>query len=324
MRLLRLLLLLGWRAWERFWFGEQNTIVLEWIRVGVAGALFVANVALTARLEDLYGNDGWMSLEGIRYQHSHPFIHSVHHYITERVDLFAFHYLYLGCLLLFAIGGLTRAAKWVVLIGHISYCYRNPAATYGVDSLSAVLIWILCLSPVGERLSVDSWLARRRGATRNAGGWIPGCTALRMIQLQLCIIYLFAGTAKLRGSPWWEGNGLWGALTNYHFHAPLEFFAEHYWILIVLNYATLALEISYAFLIWGRLRALICMSTISLHIGIGVLMRMHLFGFVGMAANLAFFNPDWLSYCRRGGLDRLYRELSCQDPTEASSTTAPG
>lgn len=321
MRLMRLLILLGWRAWERFWFGNQPVVLLDVIRIGVGGALFVANVALSSRLEELYSNDGWMSLDGIRYQKAHPFINSLHHHITERIDLWAFHYLFLGCLLLFAVGGLTRFAKWVVLVGHISYSYRNPAAAYGTDSLSAVLLWLLCLAPIGQRLSVDRWLADRHGRALPLRSLIPGSTALRLIQLQLCILYFYAGVAKLRGSAWWEGNGVWGALTNYHFNPPLEFLAHNYWLAILLNYATLALEVSYPFLIWGRLRALLCMSAISMHLGIGLLMNMHLFGFVSMTANLAFFNPRWVRYLRRGGLDALYQDL-CQDPDPASSTDA--
>ena len=320
-RVLRLLLLLVWRAWERFWFAEKHFAILDVIRAAVGGALFIANAALSSRLDELYGNDGWMSLEGIRYQRAHPFINSLHHHITERIDLWALHYLFLGCLLLFAVGGFTRVVKWFVLVCHISYSYRNPASTYGTDSLSAVLLWILCLAPIGQRFSVDSWLAGRDGRALPLRSILPGSTALRLIQLQLCIMYFYAGVAKLRGSAWWEGNGVWGALTNYHFNAPLEFLAQHYWLPILLNYGTLALEISYPFLIWGRLRPLLCMSAISMHLGIGLLMNMHLFGFVSMAANLAFFNPQWIRYFRRGGLDALYYDL-CQDPGRPSSTDA--
>lgn len=320
MRLLRLLCLLGWRQWQRFWFAETDLAPLEWIRAGVGCALFIANTALTSRLEEIYGNDGWMSLEGIRYQWRQPFIHSLHHHISESVDLFAFHYLFLGCTLLLAFGGLTRFVKWIVLVGHISYSYRNPAAAYGTDSLTSVLLWIFCLAPIGNRFSLDSWIAKRHGSQSRHGSLIPGSTALRMIQLQLCIIYLFAGVAKLRGNLWWEGNGVWGALTNYHFSAPLEFFVHYYWILIFANYGTLALEVSYAFLIWGRLRPLLLLSTVGMHLGIGLLMQMHLFGFVAMVTNLAFFRIEWCRFLRPGGLDLLYQKLVCQVPEFTPST----
>ena len=67
----------------------------------------------------------------------------------------AFHGVFLLCSAAFMLGWRTAWVKWIVLIGHISYAQRNPMLTYGVDKISASLLFILCLAPVGRALSLD-------------------------------------------------------------------------------------------------------------------------------------------------------------------------
>ena len=38
--------------------------------------------------------------------------------------------------------------------------------------------------------------------------------ALRLLQVHLCVVYLFSGCGKLLGASWWEGTALWGAAAN--------------------------------------------------------------------------------------------------------------
>src|SRR5205823_5746763 len=60
----------------------------------------------------------------------------------------------------------------------------------------------------------------------------------RLFQIQFCFIYLAAGTSKLLGASWWNGNALWGCYANYQF-APMRvplyqdflvFLCQHRWL----------------------------------------------------------------------------------------------
>lgn len=291
--------------WDRFWFREGWLGYLELLRIGMGASLFLSLLARTPRLVELYSDSGWMSRFGLRYQQEYWTIWSVHQLVTETADLKAIHFVSLFACLMLAIGCLTRYVKWLVLIAHVSYCFRNPALTYGVDSLTSVILIPLVISPIGYRWSVDAWIARRSnrpplpvGDTEWRAMW--GCACIRLIRIQMCVIYLFAGLRKLRGSTWWNGDAVWFALSNYQFNAPLDFFANHYGIIPLLTHGTLVIELSYPFLIWNpAFRPLLLACALSIHLGIGLFMQMWLFAAVAILGHLSWFEPTWLVHAKR-------------------------
>src|SRR5205085_1781124 len=90
-----------------------------------------------------------------------PWKQSLLFYFTAPWQLVAFHAVFLFCCAAFMVGWRTSWVKWVVLIGHISYDYRNPTLTYGVDKILACLLFILCFAPVGRAMSLDRVRALR-------------------------------------------------------------------------------------------------------------------------------------------------------------------
>lgn len=291
--------------WDRFWFRDGWLGYLEFLRIGLGASLFCSILGRTLVLEELFSDTGWMSRFGIRYQNAHPTIFSVFHLVTETADLWAVHVIALiGCLLL-TIGCLTKVAKWVVLVAHVSYCFRNPAQTYGVDSLTSVILVPLAMSPIGYRWSVDSWIARRHGKASISvedAEWraMWGCACIKLIRIQMCVIYLFAGVRKLRGSTWWSGDAVWYAMSNYQFDTPLDFFANHYGIIPLLTHGTLIVEMSYPFLIWNPFfRPVMLLAACSIHLGIGLMMQMWLFAVVALLGHMSWFDPTWLVRVRQ-------------------------
>ena len=68
------------------------------------------------------------------------------------------------------LGWRTSLVKWIVLIGQISYDYRNPMLAYGVDCIIASLLFILCFAPVGRALSLDRVRAVRAAKRQRSRG----------------------------------------------------------------------------------------------------------------------------------------------------------
>ena len=62
-----------------------------------------------------------------------PWMQSVFFYFGAPWQWVAFHGLFLLCCAAFMVGWRTSWVKWIVLVGQISYDYRNPMLTYGVD-----------------------------------------------------------------------------------------------------------------------------------------------------------------------------------------------
>jgi hypothetical protein len=118
--------------------------------------------------------------------------------------------------------------------------------------------------------------------------------ALRLLQVHLCVVYLFSGCGKLLGASWWEGTALWGAIANGQYRTlDLTGLARHPLVVNALTLATLWWEVGYAALVWPRLtRPAVLAMAAPVHLGIGLAMGMMEFGLAMLAANLAFVSAD--------------------------------
>jgi hypothetical protein len=80
-------------------------------------------------------------------------------------------------------------------------------------------LFALPLAPVGARLSLDAWLAKRRGPeTRSEDGAPWAAVPLRFTQLTAAIGYFFAGASKLAigGPTWLNGYSLQAIMLHFH------------------------------------------------------------------------------------------------------------
>jgi hypothetical protein len=314
----------GLRAWNDFWFRDEPTPQLDVVRAGIGLAMFVAAVFLTPRVPELYADGGWIPWGGLRMFIDDPWTASVFFHLHTTSQVLAFHYGFIAACLCLCLGLGTPLVKWIVFIGEISYWYRCPPTAYGVDEVLCNVLLILCLAPVGRHYSVDAWLrrawARRRGkpAPSRSNGWRFACT--RLLQIQMVLILLFSGLQKIRGNDWWNGDAVWHSLTNYQFDAPLDFFAAHFWIVNLLTHGTLVVEVSYAFLIWGKkTRPFVLVSAIGLHLGIGAMMGLYYFSAVNIMGHLSFVRPEWLAAAGERVRRLRYSAQASPSPTMRSS-----
>ena len=109
----------------------------------------------------------------------------------------------------------------------------------------------------------------------------------------MCIIYLFAGTAKLTGPGWWDGTAMWMALGNMEYQSlDMTWLANWPRLINLMTHVTVYWEIFYCALIWPRLtRPVMLLLAIPLHMGIAICLGMVTFGLVMLIGNLAFVSP---------------------------------
>jgi len=158
----------------------------------------------------------------------------------------------------------------------------------------------LMIGPSGACYSLDGWRSRagRRGLKIEGSGAgeslsVGANLAIRLIQVHMCVIYFFAGIAKLQGPTWWDGTAMWGAVANLEYQSlDLTWLATWPRIINLMTHVTLFWEISYCVLIWPRLtRPIVLLLAIPLHLGIALGMGMITFGLVMLIGNLAFVSP---------------------------------
>ena len=82
----------------------------------------------------------------------------------------------------------------------MSYANRiTPGAYFGLDKINCMLAMYLMLGPCGARYSIDRLWRLRRGAPTEVPPSSAANLAIRLIQVHMCIIYLFSGIGKLQG-----------------------------------------------------------------------------------------------------------------------------
>ena len=289
-------------AWFKIWFQDKNTIPLEVSRMGV-GFLIFFNYAMYAPSDilALYGESGIFS-RAVVPEMSQFTSFSFFLYFDQAWQLLTFHYVFVVLCFCLFVGWQTKWVKWLVLIGHITYYNRNELVYYGVDSVLIALLLILCVAPIGSALSLDRVRKVRRYKNEHGIGVRPdlptsqrGFACQRLMQLQMAVIYFSAGIEKLFGDMWWSGVAPWVALNNNEVaFFPMGFFADQFWIMNLMAFGTIFIEISYAFLIWGfKTRPYLLIGAFFLHFSIAIMMGMYFFATVMICGHIAFMRRHW-------------------------------
>ena len=228
---------------------------------------------------------------------------SLFFYFTAPWQLVAFHIFFLLCCAAFMIGWRTSWVKWVLYIGKLSYDYRNQVLPYGADLVLSCLLLIFCLAPVGRAMSLDrvrAVRAAKRGdltatVPRFSSPWAGAC--IRLMQIQMAVIFFYTGVSKIKWDAWRNGDALWLVLSSsdYYNRIYVDILAHHYWIGIVGTYATIFIELAYPFLIWQRrTRPYLLVAAIFLHLQFALFLSLIYFSFVMIMGHMSFLYPDWL------------------------------
>jgi predicted DCC family thiol-disulfide oxidoreductase YuxK len=288
--------------WRRFWFRPRPTAPLELARIGVGAALLAHYGLATPYLFELWSDAGFMPYD--LAVTDDPWVQSILLWLTHPWQLVAFHVLFLFCCAALMVGWRTSWVKWIVLVGQISYDYRNPLLFYGVDKILASLLLILCFAPIGRALSLDRVRAVR-AAKRNdleaslppfSSAWAGACT--RLMQIQMAVLFFYSAVSKMAGDDWREGDAVWFVFTTdeHYSRALLSLFASQYWLVNVATYATILIEMAYPFLIWQRsTRRYLLAGGIFLHAQFAFLMGLFYFSAVMIMGHMSFVRPEWLT-----------------------------
>ena len=273
--------------------------------------------AATAEEEDYIRayHEKWGVDPRLILEKGHVYLWSIWFHVTDPTQMELVHGCILVAMFCFMIGFCTRITSVLTWFGMMSCIQRAQTSLFGMDTMLTIAVTYLMIGPSGAALSVDRLLARY-WATRQAlrshrpiPEFLPpqpsvsANVALRMMQVHVCIVYLVSGTSKLMGASWWTGYAVWETMANWEFSpmrlqvymAWLRLLSRHRWLWELVTtggtYATLAFEISFAFLIWSRrMRGAMIIGSVLLHLGIALCM-----GLVGFSAMMLILVSSFLS-----------------------------
>jgi HTTM domain len=193
-----------------------------------------------------------------------------------------------------AIGLYTRAAVPVTLLCLLLVQKRNPFMLFGADIvLFDIGLWLLFLRS-DRAWSADRWIRKRSGDLRSR---VIPLWPLRVIQIQIALIYLRTALAKSGTEPWQDGSAVYYALAALGSDV-VPSILDWKLLLSLLTYGSLGIEFCFAILVfWKPTRRFALISALLLHLSIDVLMSIRLFGLVMIAGLSSFILPsEWLRF----------------------------
>jgi uncharacterized membrane protein YphA (DoxX/SURF4 family) len=291
-------------GWDRFWFTPRDPVVLGLIRILTGLMLVYTHVVWGLQLERFLGPNSILQPGPLTNESGGAWA-TFWWYVPES-SVTIVHWISVAVCVLFTLGVATRCTAILAWLITVSYANRLFFATFGLDQINAMLAFYLAISPCGDALSVDRWLrGRRQGTSLWVGQNSVGANiGIRLIQVNMCVIYLFAGLAKLEGASWWDGYAMWQAFANYEYQTiDLTWLAKHVFVWNILTHVTVVWEISFCTLVWVRLlRPMVLLIAIPLHVGIGAALGMWTFGLIMLVGCASFLSPvlvrKWLGLAR--------------------------
>lgn len=239
-------------------------------------------------------------------------------HITDPTTMWVVHSIVLFVMLLFTLGLWTRVTSILSWALALTYIHRSQSILFGQDTMQTILLTYLIISPCGAALSIDALRSRYRAARALMTGgpksapwaetvlagplrsWLANF-AIRLFQINFCLIYMSSGLSKLKGNTWWDHSAPWYITVNGEF--GLIRYQAFEWLvrqtaesrLLIntfstgLTFFTLAVELSLPLLVWNRMRPVVIIGSLLLHLGIAVMMGLTVFSLFMFALLLCYF-----------------------------------
>jgi putative effector of murein hydrolase LrgA (UPF0299 family) len=291
-------------AWNRFWFQpvETSTFVLFRLAFGLLAVGYT--ISLAPALFAFYSDDGILPAQP---NYSGTLAWGLLGWFPSDAAVLLFYFLLLIGAMALLVGLQTRIAALVLFVCLISFGRRNPWVLNSGDLLVQVLAFYMLFMPAGLAVSVDRWLRDQRGLWDFPARPI---WPLRLVQVQVSILYVAAVWAKVRGVTWNDGTAV-----SYAFRIediarfPVPGFVTDSLVLVnLLTFGTLAVELSIGILVWNRvLRPWVLLLGVGLHLGIDYAVRVGFFSYAVLVAYLAFVPPETARAIILGMRDRFTR-----------------
>ncbi|MFO0911649.1 MAG: HTTM domain-containing protein [Pirellulales bacterium] len=288
----------SWRKvaelWQRFFHEPVDTLPCDLLRIGYALILLVYCLAAWPYVITWYGAGGVYPLDVSR-QLIDPDCLTLFQWLpnTNMTAVIGMGLLTLHSLLLLV----GVASTWQAIGAYVwlvSFNHRNLLILDAEDSVLRILSFLMMLMPLGNYLSWDSW--RRHGRLWGGEPTCRPCWALRLWQLEMCLIFLGCAYSKAQGDYWLDGRALFYAsrLDDLFDRFPSPAFLwETMPLLKWMGWMVILLELSAPILIWFReTRTWTLVVLILFHLAIDYTMNLFLFHWIMIAGWLTFVSAD--------------------------------
>lgn len=289
--------------WDRFFFRPVPVEGIAVFRIIWCFLLLMYLLLDIGNIADFYGPKSILSLKTVKEHFNFPHM-NLFHVLGDSHSIVKLMMAIYGLSLMTALVGFrTRSSLIVALVCMVSFHQRNIWLLSSSEVLMRTIMILLICSPAGNALSVDSLIGKFRNAALPKE-WAPW--ALRLIQIQISVVYLWTVWHKLKGDQWIDGTAVYYAtrldsMTNF----PVPVLLDNLFFIKIMTWGTLILEFALGTLIWFKeFRKPLIIAGVFFHLGIEYMMSIPFFELIMIALLINFFSPEELrefvrSYCAK-------------------------
>ncbi|WP_290801850.1 HTTM domain-containing protein [Flavobacterium sp.] len=208
--------------------------------------------------------------------------------ISEATTIGATKIIYVSLGIAIILGCYSRISAFLLLFIQILLMKGSSFFIYGADFFTSMSLFYLILFPGDTVFSLRNLF---RSKQKKHANYMP---VKRLFQLHLSMAYFFSGFDKLLGFNWWNGESIWKAINlpyaNRDFNFDFAWLADHSFILVLIGWSTILIEMCYPIFVWiPKTRKLWVILTISMHIGIALVLNLYYFSAIMIVWNLTNF-----------------------------------
>ncbi len=309
------------RGWHALFHEPLDTRPCALVRIAYAALVLVHWAVLYPDLEMLFGESGVLP-EAASHEVAQPYRWSLlWHVPATPAALHMCFWLAVASTVLLGIGLGPRVNAALLLAWLISFQTRNGFILDGADWTMRLIALYLVLMPCGANWSVNAWLVRwwraRMHPLPNSLSEGEGTEklshrqpawGLRLLQIQMAVIFLAAGLEKAGTQEWLDGTAIYyvSRLDDYFGRSPIPtWLFDSPWSVAAITWSVVLGELLVPVFIWFRqTRRWALAAAVLFHLGNEWTMHLFLFHWLMLAGWLSFLVPsdwEWLAGSRRQG-----------------------
>jgi hypothetical protein len=279
---------------SEYWLGTVDPRPLGLFRIGL-GLAILHDIASLAPQVRVFLTDEGMLPRGVSFWSSQW---SVFDLVSGGWGTALVMVLGTAAVLAFTLGFHARVAALLSWVFVVSIHHRNVLLVDGGDMLTSVLLFWSLFAEVGAAYGVDA----RRRPVRVVD--VPAF-GLRLLQIQIAILYSGTGRVKMRGGGWLQGDAVFHALQLDGFtRPPGALLGRSPALCKLMTWGTVAIEGLFPVAAFSPFRIRTCRALafaggLALQIGILVTMRVGIFTEVMIASSALFLPVDWIDAAER-------------------------
>lgn len=271
---------------QGFWFGPQPMYTLGLVRIAFGALATLWTLWLLPLLFEMFGTNGIAP-----QRPSIAYTWGVFDLWSSNPAVLAGWALLLAASIALMVGWHSRFAAIVVFVLILSFQRRDPWFFNAGDAVVRIEALFMALSPCGAALSLDQ---RRRTGSFWSAQTLPNWP-IRLIQVQMSIIYVVCVQTKLSGQTWLDGTAVSYALRLEDMQRiPVpDWISTNASLMNAATWGTLAVELALGVLVWNkRCRPWVLAAGVMLHLGIDLNIEIGIFSYAMLVMYVAWIAPD--------------------------------